>query len=156
MARKIAACGVLAVLFSAASAQGALAGDLIFTPINPSFGGYALNSSHLLALANAQNEPKSKADKVRAAEAAARAAARAAGVDKTDRFLQLLEAHLYSSLAQRVSEAIFNDKGPTTGTIKFNDQQVTFEKSLSEIKLAILDSTTGQITEIIVPTLVTQ
>ena len=133
-------CG--AILWLGASlfaSDAARAGEIVYTPINPSFGGNPGNTSHLMGLANAQNEPKRKADDARQAEARLAAAARAAasGSDRTDRFLQLLEAHLYSSLAQRVSEAVFNDNGPATGTIRFNDQQVTFTRTSGEIRLSI-------------------
>jgi curli production assembly/transport component CsgF len=149
---------ILSLGIGLASMGVARAGEIVYTPINPSFGGNPNNTSHLMGTANAQNQPKRKADEARQAEARAAAAARAAasGTDRSDRFLQLLEAHLYSGLAQRVSEAVFNDNGPTTGTIRFNDQQVTFVRSTSEIRLSILDSTTGQVTEIVVPTFVTQ
>lgn len=141
-----------------ALAAPAAAGGLTYSPINPSFGGSPLNSSHLMGMANAQNEPKSKADAARtkAAQEAA-AVAKATGVNKSDRFIQLLEAHLYSGLAQKVSEAIFSTaaNAPTNGTIKFNDQQVSFLKSPDQIQLTIFDTTTGQSTQITVPTLVT-
>ncbi|MDP5335563.1 MAG: curli assembly protein CsgF, partial [Paracoccaceae bacterium] len=47
-ARLLLTCSLLAL------GQGAMAQDLVYTPINPSFGGSPLNSSHLLSIANAQ------------------------------------------------------------------------------------------------------
>ena len=38
-------------LSSATTAQ-----DLVYEPVNPSFGGNPFNSAHLLAIANAQND----------------------------------------------------------------------------------------------------
>ena len=118
------------------------AGDMVYTPINPSFGGSPLNSSHLLGLANAQNEhketPKSPT-----------------GISNSDRFIQLLQASLYSSLAQQVSQAIFGENAQKQGRIKFQDQEVSFVNTGSEIRLAVTDFTTGNVTEIVVPTLLT-
>lgn len=50
MKYKVLAAG-LVVIFS----SGARASDLVYTPINPSFGGSPLNGSYLLNKANGQN-----------------------------------------------------------------------------------------------------
>src|SRR3546814_7176938 len=51
------------LLLSFSSIAGtASAQDMVYTPINPSFGGNPFNSSHLIGIANAQNnfkDPKS-------------------------------------------------------------------------------------------------
>ncbi len=57
--------------------------DLIYKPIDPSFGGDPFNSSHLMGLANSQNQfnkPKSSTTQT-----------------NTERFLSMLESRLYSS-----------------------------------------------------------
>lgn len=117
-----------------------MAGDVVYTPINPSFGGNSFNSAHLLGLATAQNEHK---EKPKTAEP----------LSNSDRFVQMLEARLYSGLAQQVSDAIFGQNAANTGTIRFNDQEVFFERANGEIRIAITDFTTGQVTQISVPTL---
>jgi curli production assembly/transport component CsgF len=122
--------------------SSALSSDLVYSPVNPSFGGSPLNSGHLIGLANAQNEFKQQPKRTT--------------VSTTDRFIQMLQSRLYSSLAQQVSEAIFGDNAQQQGKIKFQDQEVSFVNTGTEIRLAITDFTTGQVTEIIVPTLVTQ
>lgn len=118
----------------------ASAGDVVYTPINPSFGGNSFNSAHLLGLATAQNEHKEKPKT-------------SDPLSNSDRFVQMLEARLYSGLAQQVSDAIFGANAQNNGTIRFNDQEVFFERTATEIKIAITDFTTGQVTEISVPTL---
>ena len=45
---------VAAMLTVGLAGAPAQAGDITYTPVNPSFGGSPLNSSHLLGLANAQ------------------------------------------------------------------------------------------------------
>src|SRR5690606_32122233 len=44
----------LALMFWTVAAFGASAGQLVYKPVNPSFGGDPLNSSHLMGLASAQ------------------------------------------------------------------------------------------------------
>jgi curli production assembly/transport component CsgF len=123
-----------------ASAFDAKAGELIYTPVNPSFGGSPLNSSHLMGLANAQNQHKSKQD--------------TPGFGPSDAFVQMLQSRLYSSLADAVSNAIFGPNAQQSGTVKFQDQQVAFINTGTEIKLTITNFLTGKVTEITVPTLV--
>jgi curli production assembly/transport component CsgF len=125
------------------------AGDLIYTPINPSFGGSAFNSGHLLALANAQNQPKREEEERKERERAAKSAKSAASAS-FDRFLQSLQSKLYSSLAQQVSNVISNENS-AAGKITFQDQEVSYVKTHDEIILTVTDLTTGQVSEIIVP-----
>jgi curli production assembly/transport component CsgF len=125
-------------------AANAAASDLLYTPVNPSFGGNPFNSAHLLGLANAQNEPQRKADE---------AAEKARQQSDSDRFVQMLQTRLYSSLAQQVSGAIFGDDAQPQGTIKFDDQQISWVNTGTEIRLLVLDAQTGQVTEIVIPTL---
>jgi len=134
------------VLLVSGGAASAFAGDLIFTPVNPSFGGSPLNSNHLIGLANAQNEHKRKSDQSNAL---------GNSLSSTERFLQMLQSRLYSSLAEQVSNSIFGPDAQQQGRIKFQDQEVSFINTGTEIRLAITDFTTGQITEIVVPTLIT-
>lgn len=119
--------------------------------MNPSFGGNVFNSAHLMALATTQNEYKRKAEE----EAKLKAEQQRTGTTATERFLQLLQSRLYSSLAQQVSEAIFGENAQPQGTLKFDDQEISFINTGTEIQLTIVNFTTGESTEIVVPTLVT-
>ncbi|MBX2806238.1 MAG: curli assembly protein CsgF [Hyphomicrobiales bacterium] len=121
-----------------------MASDIIYTPINPSFGGNSFNSSHLLGLANAQNEPQRKADEE---------AALAREQSTSDRFIQLLQSRLYSGLAQQVSEAIFGENSQQQGTIQFDDQEISWINTGTEIQLYVSDAANGQLTEIVIPTI---
>jgi curli production assembly/transport component CsgF len=135
---------VIACALHGSSSGQARAGDLVYTPVNPSFGGSPLNSNHLLGTANAQNEYKAKAD-----------ASKAAGYSPTDAFIQMLQSRLYSSLADAVSNSIFGPNAQQSGTVTFQDQQVAFINTGTEIRLTITNFATGKVTEITVPTLVT-
>jgi curli production assembly/transport component CsgF len=124
---------------------GALAGqaaaqELVFEPINPSFGGNAFNSAHLLALANAQNDYERPVDETRN--------------DELDRFIRSLQSRLLSSLSREVTDAIFGENAQEEGRIVFGDQVVEFVRTLEGIQLTIIDGD-GTRTVITVPTLIT-
>ena len=52
--RMVAWLGALIIAFPLG--QQALAQDIVYQPVNPSFGGNPFNSNHLLGIANAQND----------------------------------------------------------------------------------------------------
>ena len=119
----------------AASAQ-----ELVYTPVNPSFGGDSFNSAHLLGVANAQNDYKDPESKT-------------GGNTQVDQFLRQLQSRLLSSLAAQVNDAIFGENPQDSGTITFGDQTITFVRLLDSVALTITDSTTGAVTEISIPLL---
>lgn len=132
----------------------AFAGDLVYTPVNPSFGGNPLNSSHLFATANAQREAT-------ASDAGDDLVAGGDGGDGSsegntdaDLFVRQLESRLLSALASQVTEAIFGENPQDQGTVTFGDTTVTFTRSLDSITLLIVDNSDGTVTEIVVPQLV--
>ncbi|MFN3312429.1 MAG: curli assembly protein CsgF [Hyphomonas sp.] len=115
-----------------------LAQELVYTPINPSFGGDSFNSSHLLAIANAQNnyrDPRSPAQ----------------SNSQMDQFLRQLQSRLLSSLAAQVNDAIFGQNPQESGTITFGDQIITFVRGIDSVTLTITDVSTGAVTEIVIP-----
>jgi curli production assembly/transport component CsgF len=116
--------------------------DMIYKPVNPSFGGDPFNSSHLQGLASSQNlhTPDSTSTTQTAGE----------------RFLSMLQSRLYSSLASQVAEAIFGENAQQSGSVTFDDQQVEFVNTGTEIQITITDFLTGEVTNITVPTLVTE
>jgi curli production assembly/transport component CsgF len=115
------------------------AADIVYKPVNPSFGGDSFNSSHLQGLAGAQNQ-FTKTSK-------------SSTQTTSERFLSMLQTRLYSSLASQVAEAIFGDNAQPSGTIVFDDQQIAFVNTGTEIQLTVTDFTTGQVTNITVPVL---
>lgn len=129
-----------------AAAGGSAAQDMVYTPINPSFGGSPLNSSHLLGMANAQRT--------------ATARKQPPGADPTnpgssdaDLFIRQLQSRLLSALASQVTEAIFGENPQDSGTVTFGDTSITFERTIDSIRLIITDPT--GVTEIVVPQMVT-
>lgn len=125
------------LLFCAGSA---VAQQLTYTPINPTFGGNPFNSSHLLGIAGAQNnftDPKAKATQTQASL-----------------FAQQLQSRLLSALSSQITNAIFGDNPQERGTITFGGQTITFVRSLEDVTLTITDNGTGEVTNIIIPTFI--
>lgn len=118
----------------------AVASDLVYKPINPSFGGNPFNSPHLLGIANAQNDfrdPRS-----------------ATSGSQADIFARQLQSRLLSALSGQIVEAIFGDNPQESGTVSFGGQTVSWVRSLDEVTLTIVDDVTGEITTIVIPTFV--
>jgi curli production assembly/transport component CsgF len=144
-----AACGLVCALGCGAAA----AGEITYTPINPSFGGNTFNAQNLMAMATAQNSYKRKADEEAKRQAAIDQAKRATGQSAGDRFVQQLQSRLYASLADQVAGSIFGENAQQQGTLRFDDQEISFVNNGTEIQLTIHNFTTGETTEISVPTL---
>lgn len=144
-----------AVALAAGLATQASAGDLVYQPVNPSFGGQALNSSHLLSTATAQRTATAGDADSGSGAFGATTAAGASNTSNADLFVRQLEGRLLSSLAGQVTEAIFGDTPSDSGTVTFGTTQVTFDRTLESIRLVISDSLDGTVTEIVVPQLVT-
>ena len=130
---------LFAATMAAFFSHQAEAQELVYEPINPSFGGNPFNSSHLLAIANAQddNEPPASANSNSNAQA--------------DLFVRQLQSRLLSGLAAEVTDAIFGDNPQESGRVVFGDQTIEFVRGLDSITLTIFDATTGTTTEVVIP-----
>jgi curli production assembly/transport component CsgF len=133
MSKQILIVSVTATLL--ATCEQARADELVYTPVNPSFGGSPFNSGHLLGVANAQNDYSAPRQKETQAE----------------QFVRLLQSRLLSAVASQVSDAIFGDDAQPSGQIVFDNQSVQWETLGDSIRLLITDTTTGAVTEIIIP-----
>jgi curli production assembly/transport component CsgF len=124
-----------------AFAAPASAQDLVYQPIDPTFGGNPFNSAHLLGVANAQNDfrdPRSAA----------------ATNSQADIFARQLQSRLLSSLSSQIVNAIFGENPQESGTISFGGQTITFERSLEDVTLNITNDGTGETTTIVIPTFI--
>ncbi|GAA0728898.1 curli assembly protein CsgF [Sphingomonas japonica] len=117
----------------------AAAQDITYTPINPSFGGNPFNSSHLLGIANAQNDFRDPSSV-------------ASNSTEADIFARQLQSRLLSSLSSQIVDAIFGENPQESGTISFGGQTIDFFRSLDEVTLTITNDATGEITTIVIPT----
>jgi len=126
--------GVAALAISGtASAQ-----DIVYEPVNPSFGGNPFNSAHLLGIANAQNNFKDPKAKDSGSQA--------------DIFARQLQSRLLSALSSQIVDAIFGENPQEHGIIKFGGQTIEFTRGLEEVTLVITDDSTGEVTMIVIPT----
>ncbi|KPQ31185.1 MAG: Type VIII secretion system (T8SS), CsgF protein [Halomonas sp. HL-93] len=126
--------------------------DLVYRPVNPSFGGNPMNSQHLLSTASAQRT--ATASDARQSDGDTPGTP-SPGSSDADLFVRQLQGRLLSALAAEVTDAIFGTDPQESGTVTFGTTTVTFERSLEEIRLEIADNLEGSVTEIIVPQLVT-
>lgn len=106
--------------------------ELVYTPVNPSFGGNPLNGAWLLGSAQAQNDTKDP-------DAIDRSAL--TGQSALDRFTSQLEARLLSDL--------LGDLGETnTGSLTTDDFIVNIVNDSGNLTIEITDRLTGEVSEI--------
>ncbi|MBE7376681.1 curli assembly protein CsgF [Pseudomonas lopnurensis] len=114
---------------------GTSATELVYTPINPSFGGSPLNGAWLLGNAQAQNDKKDP-------DALDRASL--TGMSALDRFTSQLESRLLTDLLSGVSDG-------QTGTLTTEDFIVRiYNNEIGTLIVEITDRLTGEMSEIIV------
>ena len=137
-----------------ACVSGAQARDLIYTPIDPSFGGNPLNSSHLLAVAGAQRDATaSDANNGSSSSSGTGTGGSSTGLSDAQLFVQQLQGRLLSALASQVTDAIFGTNPQESGTVQFGDTTVNFQRTVSSIELDIYNALDGTTTTIVVPQL---
>jgi curli production assembly/transport component CsgF len=137
-----------------AIALPAQASDLVYTPVNPSFGGNPLNSSHLFSMANAQRDATaSDAKDSLSGTGGTDGSGGTTGTTDAQLFVQQLQGRLLSALASQVTDAIFGANPQDHGQVIFGDTTVTFDRSIGSINLTIFDATSGTTTQISVPQL---
>ncbi|HTM79771.1 curli assembly protein CsgF [Asticcacaulis sp.] len=118
-------------------AAPAFAQKLTYTPTTPTFGGNPFNSSHLLGVANGQNDYKDPESK--------------ATTSQSDLFASQLESRLLSAFSAQLTDAIFGENAQQSGTFTLGDQTVTFDRDLENVNIQITNSATGELTNITVP-----
>lgn len=128
----------MGIAVAAAAPSSACAQDMVYEPINPSFGGNPFNSAHLLGIAGAQNKTRDPASAVTSSEA--------------DIFARQLQSRLLSALSSQIVDAIFGENPQERGTITFGGQTIRFERGLEAVTLTITNDASGEVTTIVVPT----
>lgn len=118
---------ILAASITISSAQ---ATELVYTPINPSFGGSALNGSYLLNKANVQNDHE----------------ADSSGKDFVTRFKESLERNILNEITRGVADGTI--KGGTYDTGDFRIEVATVGDG---VMLTITNLLTGEVTVIEMP-----
>jgi curli production assembly/transport component CsgF len=111
--------------------------QLVYKPVNPAFGGDTFNHQWLLAAANAQNSFKdpAAADKNRST---------------IDQFAESLNRQLLSQISRSLLGSQL-DGGLEPGTFNFGTLSLEIFESGDGLVINILDTSTGEETQIIVP-----
>jgi curli production assembly/transport component CsgF len=136
VSRAAIACTVLFAMMSPVQA-----GTIVYTPTNPTFGGNPLNGSYLFNNAQVQNQhlPSTSPS----------GAGVGAPLTPGQIFAQQLTSQLYSSLANKITTAIFGENAAQNGTFSFEGTTITYQRVGGNINITIND---GQsITSVTVP-----
>ncbi|HET9904962.1 MAG TPA: curli assembly protein CsgF [Xanthobacteraceae bacterium] len=125
----------------AAITSPALAGNLIYTPTNPAFGGSPGNAAFLLNQASAQNQ--------HLPSPTTGPGGGSSSLTPGQIFAQQLQSQLLSSFANQITQAIFGPNAQTAGTFSFGATTIQFARVGNDINITINDGQT--ITNIVVP-----
>jgi curli production assembly/transport component CsgF len=131
-----AGCCAVALAFGAGATQ---AGTLVYTPTNPTFGGNALNGTTMFNSAQVQNQYTQSPT----------AGVGGAALTPGQIFAQQLTSQLYSSLANKITQAIFGANAQTSGSFTFEGTTISYQQVGGNINITINDGTT--ITNVSVP-----
>lgn len=110
--------------------QSSWASELVYKPVNPSFGGNALNSSHLFGVANAINDYKPPEDELDFESESA-----------LDRLTNSLESRLISQLLSDIGNG-------NTGHLETDDFFLNVVDNDGNLTVQIVDKISGESTEI--------
>ena len=130
-------CLLFGVLFLM-SGRSANATELIYTPVNPSFGGSPFNWSGLLQSATLQNKFKEE---------------RLIREPKTalERFTEQLEYSVFSRMANRIVNAAFGEDTLQPGEYIFGNYNMSVTTDASGITTVITEISTGNTTTVQIP-----
>jgi curli production assembly/transport component CsgF len=113
--------------------------QLVYKPTNPAFGGDTFNYQWLLSSAESQNKFKEEDD---------------FGFEQQselERFTETLNRQLLNSISQDLFKQEFGDDGLTVGTYVFGSLVVDITPTTTGLAINILDTQTGEQTQIIIP-----
>jgi curli production assembly/transport component CsgF len=130
----------LQVLTVLAMAGAAEAGSLVYTPVNPAFGGSPLNGNWMMQQADAQNQFK---------DSGKTGASLPSALTPGQMFANQLTSQLYASLANQITESLFGANAQTSGTYTLAGTTISFVRVGAEIQISINDGST--ITNVTIP-----
>lgn len=119
------------LLFLLGSAE---ATELVYTPVNPSFGGNPLNGTWMLNNAQAQNDHD---------DPDARSSSAFTGTTALQRFSSQLESRLLSQL-------LTNIENGNTGSLSTDSFLIDIVDDSGALSIQVTDKATGEVSEIVV------
>lgn len=126
-------CSLASLVLLASLASAATATELVYTPVNPAFGGNPLNGTWLLNNAQAQNDHEDPAIKDRASAFASTSA--------LERFTSQLESRLLSQLLTNINNG-------NTGSLQTDAFIINVIDDSGALSIQVTDRVTGEISEI--------
>ncbi len=118
--------------------QQAGAGQLVYKPISPNFGGNPFMASPLLAEAQLQNRFEDSGSSFSPS-------------DPIDDFADTLQRRLLSELSRDITDAIFGEDAQESGSFQVEDTLIEFEQVGDQIQVTI-EGGDGSSTSISLPT----
>jgi len=131
------------ILLGAGCFLEASAQQLVYRPINPAFGGDTFNYSWLLSSAQAQDSTVDPSTSTTSSSFQ-----RATSIET---FQQQLNSQLLSQLSRNLVTSQFGEEGLDDGTYNIGSLEVDVITTLDGVTISILDSNTGESTEVIIP-----
>lgn len=128
-------CGILGVLFLMPSS--ATATELVFTFVNPAFGGNPFNAQWLMDSAQAQNKLEESRGMFER--------------DPIEDFKNTLNRQILYRLSRKVIDAAFGEEGLEPGHYNLGDYTIDVSITLTGIRIVLTDVATGNQTIIEVP-----
>ena len=113
--------------------------EMVYTPVNPAFGGNTFNYQWLLSAANAQNTFEEKSDFSYGDES------------ELDRFKEGLNRQLLNKISRDLFKEQFGDGNLEPGTYMFGSMVLEISQTADGLLIDILDTQTGDQTQIIIP-----
>ena len=115
--------------------------QLVYTPINPSFGGSSFNGSYLLSVAQAENK----------FTAPSSSSYNPYNTDPLTQFTNNLNSQILNQLSSKIISSIFGEGTITQGHYEFGNYIIDINPSSDGIHINIQDNSSGAQTSVIVP-----
>ncbi|MBD3181257.1 curli production assembly/transport component CsgF [Candidatus Poribacteria bacterium] len=125
---------ILAFVGTAAEAT-----QLVWTPVNPSFGGSPYNGTWLLNSAQLQNKLREPIDYLRETR------------DPLEDFEYNLNRQVLNRLSQKVLDGAFGEEALEAGHYEVGNYIIDINTGLNGVSVSIADSTTGDTVDVEVP-----
>lgn len=127
------------ILFWCLAISATQAQDLVYKPKNPAFGGDTFNYQWLQSSAQAQNNFKDPSLQTTSTR------------NNLDDFQETLNRSILSTLSRQIVANQFGDDGLKPGSYVIGNFSVEVTTSLDGLVVDILDQSTGQTTQVVIP-----
>lgn len=130
-------CTIILFLFVCSSA---FAQQLVYTPINPNFGGSSFNGAWLMAEAQAEKHFTTSST-----------SAYNPYSNPLENFQSSLNSAILSQLSQKIISQVFGENALQEGHYEFGNYVVNINPGTDGIHITILDNSSGSQTSVVVP-----